>query len=108
MTWLMLKHRETRGTVIDRGWSRERLRGMSSFRNFHFFDGVTVDIGFGERDGQLNGRYILSGVIRSGFFFRELDSKIFGVYGGRCFNFQWLFISLFVEVILDKFLLVAW
>jgi len=80
---------------------------MSLFRNFHFFDGVTVDVGFGEWSGQLNRGHVLSGVIRSGFFFREFDSEVFGVYSRRCFNFQWLFISLFVEVILNKFFLVA-
>ena len=78
------------------------------FRSFYFFDRVTVDVGFGEWSSQLNRGHVLSGVIRSGFFFRELNSEVFGVYSGRCFNFQWLFISLFVEVILDKFLLVAW
>jgi len=105
---LMLKHRETRGTVIDRGRSRERLRRMSLFRSFCFFDGVTVDVGFGEWSGQLNRGHVLSRIVRSGFFFRELDSEVFGVYSGRRFNFQWLFISLFVQVVLDKFLLVAW
>ena len=108
MTGLMLKHRKTRGTVIDRGRSRERLRGMSLFRNFYFFNGVTVDVGFGEWSGQLNRGHVLSRIIGGRFFFRELDSEVFGVYSGRRFNFQWLFISLFVEVILDKFLLVAW
>ena len=108
MTRSMLKHRETRGTVIDRGRSRERLRGMSLFRNFYFFDGVTIDVSFGEWSGQLNRGHVLSRVVGGRFFFRELDSEVFGVYSGRCSNFQWLFISLFVEVILDQFLLVAW
>jgi len=50
----------------------------------------------------------LSGVVRSGFLFGEFDSEVFGVYGGRRFNLQWFFISLFVMVILDEFLLITW
>ena len=88
---LMLKHRKTRGTVIDREWSGKRLRRVSSFCNFRFFNGVTVDISFGEWGSQLNGGHVLS-----------------GVYGRRRFNFQWLFITLFIEVLLNKFFLVAW
>ena len=105
---LVLEHCETRGTVVD-GWqSGERLRRVSSFCNFCFFDRVTVDVGFRERGSQLNGGHVLSRVVGSGFFFGELDSKVFWVYGRRCFNLQRFFISLFIEVILDKFLLVGW
>ena len=57
---------------------------------------------------RLNRGHVLSRVVRSRFFFGELDLEIFGVYGGRCFNLQRFFISLFIKVILNEFLLVAW
>jgi len=65
---LMLQHRETRrASVDDTGWSRKRLGGVSAFRDFCFFNGIAVDIGFRERGSQLDRRHILSGVVRSGF-----------------------------------------
>ena len=107
LTGLVLEHCKTRGTVVNGQRSGERLERVSSFHNFRFFDGISVDVGFGERGSQLNRGRVLSGVIRSGFFFRELDSKVFRVYGGRCFNLQCLCFAVFVEVILDEFVRVT-
>ena len=76
---------------------------MSSFCDFRFFDGVAVDIGFGEWGSQRDRRHVLSGVVRSGFFFGELDLEIFGVYGGGCLNLQCFCFVVFVEIIFDKF-----
>ena len=104
---LMLKHRETGGTGVNRWWSRKRLGQMSLFCDFCFFDGITIDVSFGEWSSQLHRGHVLSGVIRSGFFFRELDSKVFGVYGSWCFNFQCFCFAVFVKAILDKFVRIA-
>jgi len=49
----------------------------------------------------------LSGVVRSGFFFREFDSKVFRVYSGQCFNLQCLCFAVFVEIIFDEFIGIA-
>jgi len=52
LTGLMLEHCETRGaSVNDAQRSGKRLRGVSSFCDFRFFDGITVDVGFGEGSG---------------------------------------------------------
>jgi len=105
---LMLEHCETRRASVDDTWRNgKRFGGGSLFRDFRFFDGVTVDVSFGERSSQLDRRHVLSGVVRSGFFFRELDSKVFGVYGSRCFNLKCFCFAVFVEIIFDEFVGIA-
>ena len=47
LVWLVLKHCESRGTIVNRQWSGERLRRVTSFHNFHFFNRISVDVSLG-------------------------------------------------------------